>query len=78
MLWYTLGLIPVSLAPVALGLLGNVYLAVALGMNAWFIGSAVRVLRERSDRAARRMFQISLAYLFSLFQAMKVQLIVFR
>ena len=28
------------------------------------------------DRAARRMFQISLAYLFSLFLAMNVELIV--
>jgi protoheme IX farnesyltransferase len=78
MLWYTLGLVPVSLAPVALGFLGNVYLAVALGMNAWFIASAVQVLRERSDRAARRMFRISLAYLFSLFLAMNVELILFR
>ena len=56
---------------------GSAYLAVALGMNAWFIWSAVRVLRERSDRAARRMFRISLVYLFSLFLAMNVELIVF-
>jgi protoheme IX farnesyltransferase len=76
MLWYTVGLIPVTLAPVALGLLGNVYLAVALGMNAWFIWTAVRVLRERSDRAARRMFRVSLVYLFSLFLAMNVELVV--
>ena len=75
MLWYTLGLIPVTLAPVALGLLGPVYLAVALGMNAWFVWAAVRVLRERSDDAARRMFHVSLAYLFSLFLAMNVELI---
>ncbi len=76
MLWYTLGLVPVTLAPVALGLLGSVYLAVALGMNAWFVWSAVSVLRERSDRAARRMFRISLVYLFSLFLAMNVELVV--
>ncbi len=75
MLWYTLGLVPVTLAPVALGLLGPVYLAVALGMNAWFVWAAVRVLRERSDVAARSMFHVSLAYLFSLFLAMNVELI---
>ncbi len=75
MLWYTLGLAPVTLLPVALGLLGNIYLAVALGMNAWFIVSAVRVLRERSDQAAHRMFRVSLVYLFSLFLAMNVELI---
>jgi protoheme IX farnesyltransferase len=76
MLWYTLGLVPVTLAPVALGLLGPVYLAVALGMNAWFVWAALRVLRERSDDAARSMFHVSLAYLFSLFLAMNVELIV--
>jgi protoheme IX farnesyltransferase len=76
MLWYTLGLVPVTLAPVALGLLGNLYLAVALGANVWFIGSAVHVLRERSDRSARQMFRVSLAYLLSLFLAMNVELLV--
>jgi protoheme IX farnesyltransferase len=75
MLWYTLGLVPVTLAPVALGLLGPIYLAVALGMNVWFIAAAIRVLRERTDAAARRMFRVSLAYLFSLFLAMNVEVI---
>jgi len=75
MLWYTLGLIPVTLAPVALGLLGNVYLAVALGMNAWFAASALRLLRRRTPEAARQMFRVSLAYLFSLFLAMNVDLL---
>ena len=75
MLWYTLGLVPVTLAPVALGLLGNAYLAVALGANAWFIWSSVQVLRQRTDDAARRMFRVSLAYLFSLFAAMLVELL---
>ena len=74
-LWYTLGLVPVTLAPVALGLLGDVYLAVALGMNAWFVWSAVQLLRERSDGAARRMFLVSLAYLFSLFLAMNIEVL---
>ncbi len=75
MLWYTLGLVPVTLAPVALGLLGNAYLAIALGANAWFIWSSVQVLRQRTDDAARRMFRVSLAYLFSLFAAMLAELL---
>jgi protoheme IX farnesyltransferase len=78
MLVYTLGLVPVTLAPVALGLLGPVYLAVALGMNLWFVWVAVRVLRERTDAAARHMFHVSLAYLFSLFLAMNVEILLFR
>jgi len=58
-----------------LGLLGPIYLMVALGMNAWFIATAIRILRERTDAAARRMFHVSLAYLFSLFLAMNVEVI---
>jgi protoheme IX farnesyltransferase len=73
--WCTLGLVPVSLAPVALGLLGPPYLAVALGMNAWFIASAVRLLRARTPETARRTFRVSLAYLFSLLLAMNAELL---
>jgi protoheme IX farnesyltransferase len=75
MLWYTLGLVPVTLAPVALGLVGRLYLAVALGVSAWFIWAAVRVLMLRTDDAARRMFRVSLAHLFSLFVAMLADLL---
>jgi protoheme IX farnesyltransferase len=72
MLWYTLALVPVTLAPVPLGLLGATYLVAALGLNAWFVWQIVRVLRERSDAAARRAFHVSLAYLSALFLAMLV------
>jgi protoheme IX farnesyltransferase len=75
MLWYTIGLVPVSLAPVALGLIGGIYLPVAIGVNAWFIISAVQVLRRRTDAAAQHMFRVSLVYLGSLFTAMLVDLL---
>jgi len=75
MLAYTLGLVPVTLAPVFFGLVGEVYLAVALGMNLWFVATCARLIRERSDEAARRMFHVSLAFLFSLFLAMNIELI---
>ena len=74
MLWYTLVLVPVTLAPVALGFMGAIYGSVALAVNVWFIWAAVEVLRLRTDDAARRMFRVSLAYLFSLFGAMLVEL----
>jgi len=32
------------------------------------------VLRQRTDAAARRMFRVSLAYLFSLFTALLIEL----
>ena len=72
MLWYTLALVPVTLAPAALGLLGWVYLAAAVALDAWFVWHAIRVLLERTDAAARRMFGVSLVYLFALFLAMLV------
>jgi protoheme IX farnesyltransferase len=75
MLAYTIGLVPVTLAPVALGLLGTLYLAVAVALNVWFVAAAVHVLRARTDDAARKMFHVSLAFLFGLFLAMNVELV---
>ena len=48
MLWYTLALVPVTLAPVPLGLMGGLYGVAALALDAWFAWHALRVLRERS------------------------------
>ncbi|CAG0959215.1 heme o synthase [Myxococcaceae bacterium] len=76
MLWYTLALVPVTLAPVALGLLGPVYLVAALVLDAWFCWSIVRLLVERTDAAARKAFHVSLGHLFALFLAMLVDLAV--
>ena len=76
MLWYTLGLVPVTLAPVALGLLGadlprgrdrHERLVRRVG--------AAPAARAHADEAARRVFRVSLAYLFSLFVAMNVELL---
>jgi protoheme IX farnesyltransferase len=72
MLWYSLALVPVTLAPLPLGLLGPLYGVVAAALGAWFVWHSVRVLRERTDAAARRMFGVSLVYLFVLFLAMMV------
>ena len=74
MLWYSLALVPVTLAPLPLGLLGWVYGALAAVLDLWLVGHVVRVLRERSDAAARRLFHVSLAYLFALFLAMLLDL----
>ena len=74
MLWYSLALVPVTLAPLPLGLLGWVYGALAAALDVWLVSHVVRVLRQRSDAAARRLFQVSLAYLFALFLAMLLDL----
>ena len=70
MLWYTLVLVPVTLLPLPLGLLGAIYGVAAVVLDAWFTWHAIRVLRERTDAAARRLFHVSLVYLFALFLAM--------
>jgi protoheme IX farnesyltransferase len=60
---------------VALGLFGGLYLAVALAANAGFVASALRLLRERSEAAARRTFRVSLLYLFTLLLAMNAEVL---
>jgi protoheme IX farnesyltransferase len=68
-LWI-LALLPVTLAPSALGMLGPAYAVIAGGLGLWFLGQAL-VLQRRRDRAsARRTFVVSLAYLLGTFAAM--------
>ncbi len=76
MLWYTFGLVAITLLPVPLGLLGGVYGVAAVALNLWFVWVGVQLIRERTDDAARRVFFTSLAYLFLLFGAMIADLLV--
>jgi protoheme IX farnesyltransferase len=67
---WILALLPVTIAPVALGMLGPAYGVIAGALGLWFLGQAF-VLRQRRDRAsARRTFVVSLAYLVGTFAAM--------
>jgi protoheme IX farnesyltransferase len=67
MLFYTLILLPLSLAPYALGIAGPWYAAGALGLSGLFVLSALRVLGSDDDRPAKQMFGFSILYLFALF-----------
>ena len=78
---YSLVLVPVSLLPWALHLVGAVYGLAALVLGLGFIGSVWRVLRDRQDAAgvsltsdapARAAFKFSIVYLFVLFAALAV------
>jgi protoheme IX farnesyltransferase len=75
MVAYTVGLVVVTLLPGAFGLLGPLYLAAALGLGAWFLANGLRLVRERSDEAARRVFRTSLVYLALLYAAMLLDLL---
>ena len=72
-LLYTLVLVPLGMAPAALGFAGALYLAAATSIGLWFLWAAIGVVRERDDikePAARRLFGVSLVYLTALFAAL--------
>ncbi|MEM9684674.1 MAG: heme o synthase, partial [Pseudomonadota bacterium] len=67
MLMYTILLLPVGMAPTFLGFAGWAYGGVALLLGLVFIAAAIAVMRDESDRSAKRMFGFSVFYLFALF-----------
>ncbi len=78
---YTLVLVPLSLAPWAVGFSGPVYAASASLLGLGFLLCAWRVLRDRQDAAgvsltgdapAKAAFKFSIAYLFVLFAALAI------
>jgi heme o synthase len=72
-LLYALVLVPVGLLPGAIGLGGPLYLAASAGLGGLLLFNALTVLRERDEArepAARRLFAVSILYLFSLFAAL--------
>jgi protoheme IX farnesyltransferase len=71
-LLYSLQLVVVTIVMYAFGLAGQVYLLSALALGGLFIYYAVRLWRDRSAAAARRLFKYSLLYLTLLFTAMVV------
>jgi protoheme IX farnesyltransferase len=77
LIWlYTLVLMPVTIAPAFTVAGGPIYLAVALVANAVFLHGAWRVARRGKDvaigdgyRAEKKLFGVSILYLFALFGA---------
>jgi len=70
---YSLLLFPAGLAPAFVGLAGPLYIAVATLFGGWMIWESVAVLREQDasrEPAARRLFAVSISYLFVLFAAL--------
>jgi protoheme IX farnesyltransferase len=70
---YTAALIPLGLAPVAIGAAGPLYFACAAAIGVWFAIEAVATFRETDavrEPAAKRLFRVSLIYMFALFAAL--------
>jgi len=74
--WYTAGLLPVTVAPYFLGLAGPIYFAVAAVAGGWFLYRSWRLFEERTDAAAQGVFRVSLVFLFAVFLALLVDLMV--
>jgi len=72
-LGYALLLVPIGLAPVWIGIAGPLYLAAGSGLGALLLWDAVETLREKDETKepmARRLFAVTILYLFSLFAAL--------
>jgi len=69
---YTILTVAAGFAPVLLGFAGPLYLAVNLVLGGWFLVQSLRVRREQDagrEPRARRLFGISILYLFAVFAA---------
>jgi len=73
MLIYTLVLFPISLAPAFTGIAGTLYCVGAVILGALFIICAIRVLLDKTHKAARQMFGYSIVYLTLLFGLLLVE-----
>lgn len=63
--YYTLALLPLSIAPSFLGMTGMIYLAGAVVAGAALLAVAVRFFFDRDVRNARRVFMVSNLYLLT-------------
>jgi protoheme IX farnesyltransferase len=70
---YTVLLVPISFAPVGLGIAGAAYGLAAAVMGGSLLLLAYRVIRAHGNDAARRMFHFSILYLFVLFLVLIVE-----
>jgi len=75
-LWYTVVLVALTLAPVAGGTFGLVYGLCAALLGGAFLWLAVELRRSMARAAAVRLFHFSLLYLALLFVAMAIDTVV--
>jgi protoheme IX farnesyltransferase len=73
---YTVLVVGCGFAPVILGFAGPLYLTVNAGIGLWFLVQSLRVAAERDTQRepqARKLFGVSILYLFALFAALLVE-----
>ena len=64
---YTLLTILCSFLPFVVGSVGLIYLCTSAVLGVWFVYYAVRLLRDKENKIAPRMFVYSIFYLFMIF-----------
>jgi protoheme IX farnesyltransferase len=67
---YTLLLVPTTLLPYGLGLLGPVYLTCSLLLGAGMIWLSLKAMAKDYEKSAKQLFAFSIFYLFLLFLGM--------
>jgi protoheme IX farnesyltransferase len=77
MLAYAIGLVPITLIPWLGGELSAVYAMTALAAGGAFIASVVRAMRLQTADQDRRVFRVSILYLFAIFAEMLIELTLF-
>ena len=73
---YAVLTVAAGFAPVALGFAGPVFAAVNAGLGGWFVVQSLLVAKERDEvrePQARRLFGISILYLFAVFAAVLLE-----
>lgn len=74
--WYSVHLIVITLLVYAAGILGTLYLISALLLSVWLLWHALRLLREPSKVAAKRLYKVSSFYLMLLFLSMMIDMLI--
>jgi heme o synthase len=69
-LGYTVLLVPVTALPFFLGSSGHLYLGASLGLGAFYLWQTVRLLKTKERGDSKKLFWISILYLFLLFTAL--------
>ena len=69
-LWYTLVLAPIGVAPTLIGMASWFYGSISAFMGIVFLILVLRLRRDKLENSARRIFNFSLLYLFVLFAVM--------
>jgi heme o synthase len=74
--FYSVLLVAFTLLFAAVGHMGPVYVIAAAVLGVGFLASALRLLRQSSERAAMAMFRYSITYLTLLFAAMAADVVI--